>query len=300
MSGVHLPDLEMDLEVSWRGPKSSFLFAFSTTAPISMERRKLKRMEEQSPDELRTPCLCLCCSELSCICLEKPAHFWGAHGSCCPAEQPRERTIPIHSRPSYQHSLKEWSSAGNCSGVQHWPHSLSFPSSAAVGWWGGMDHLPLCKRQGWEGTCVRESKCFTNTAALHWFQSAAGTGKCADHQNLQRSFWSSSVCCHPARPWFSEERNCLAGYKSISSLGTRWRALIQPPPPRGGWDPGTSANSGWNAFRCLKFCWPLLFLCGSRSETGRERAEKADGLSKQRSESLLRRQQTSVVLQWAV
>lgn len=66
--------------------------------------------------------------------------------------------------------------------------------------------------------------------------------------------------------------------------------------------PGNSANSGWNGFFGV---WSFAghsfsFVAVDQRLWERERAEKADGLSKQRSDSLLRRQQTSVVLQWAM
>lgn len=186
-------------EVSWDGPESSCLFAFSAIAAHFLGEKKRGRAEKQRPGypgELRIPCLLLCCPAKS---------TWWNLAACqfltgsdthqlmpCGATQGKGNPDTFTSFPPLH--LEAGSNAGDCSVLQHWPNSISFHSSATASWQGGMNYLDLCKREGWEGTRGRIANALPMLQSCSRLQSAAGTGKC-DHQTLERSFWSVLHCC---------------------------------------------------------------------------------------------------------
>lgn len=151
-----------------------------------------------------------------------------------------------------------------------------------------MNYLDLCKREGWEGTCGRIANALSMLQSCTRLQSAAGTGKCADHQTLERSFWSvlrgcrrqtiqpspSSVSCMLCRG------NKLPGWLQ---RGICWIALISHHLPREAEILGTSSNPNLNVSKFLKFCRPLLFLCGCRSERQTEQRKHMVCLNKGQS-----------------
>lgn len=282
----------MDLQVSWDELKSSFLFAFSTVEPHI-------HGEEEAEENGRTV------SWWAEDPLPLSLLFWAQlnlpGGSCpflggtwqllpCRATQGRGNAIPKASPAAHFERVKKcrellWGSALT------WQPLISQQGSSGLM---GRDGPPAPLQKARVRGHLCERVLYQHCSPALGFRVLLALGRVLIIKTCRGASEAASAAIQPA-PGFQRK-----GIAKHLILGNTLESSDTATTSQG--IPGTSANSGWNVFRCLKCCWPLLFLCGRRSETvrERERAEKADGLSKQRSDSLLRRQQIGVVLQWAV
>lgn len=160
--------------------------------------------------------------------------------------------------------------------VQHWPNSIPFTAVQLRADGEGWTTWIFAKDKG-ERAFAGGIANTLPAALLHQ------TSECCQHlinKTWKGAFEAASITAQgrPSRPPLA--LHCAWFAKASAPGQSPGQIWFSHHPSGEAGTPGTSANPGLCVSKFLKFCWPLLFLCGCRSETEREQRKQLVCLNK--------------------